>query len=283
MRNMLEDKGFRQILCEGGPSLLGSMLAAGVVDELDLTWSPMIVGGDAPRHRPRARPEPPASPEAPARGGRHHPRALVRQPLTAKLRDEARRPSAPSGPGSTFHSLVCRAASHGSIVTRSGRAAGQRQGRAHGDELVVDRVDQQDRGARARRRAATQLVLATSTGSCTPDQPACRAAPHQGAAQPTDRRRDAVGAGVVGDHVAPVDDRRVEDHVGDVVGQPGPAQGLQDDGATHRPADEEQLAGAALHRVQAGVLDVAPLREAQVVAAVGPTAGTDVVAVAGDR
>ena len=48
MRNMLEDKGFRQILCEGGPSLLGSMLEAGVVDELDLTWSPIIVGGKHP-------------------------------------------------------------------------------------------------------------------------------------------------------------------------------------------------------------------------------------------
>jgi riboflavin biosynthesis pyrimidine reductase len=48
MRNMLEDKGFRQILCEGGPSLLNSMLAAGVVDELDLTWSPVIVGGNHP-------------------------------------------------------------------------------------------------------------------------------------------------------------------------------------------------------------------------------------------
>ena len=48
MRNMLEDKGFRQILCEGGPSLLGSLLKAGVVDELDLTWSPIIVGGTHP-------------------------------------------------------------------------------------------------------------------------------------------------------------------------------------------------------------------------------------------
>ena len=48
MRNMLEDKGYRQILVEGGPSLLNSMLAAGVVDELDLTWSPLLVGGNHP-------------------------------------------------------------------------------------------------------------------------------------------------------------------------------------------------------------------------------------------
>jgi riboflavin biosynthesis pyrimidine reductase len=47
MRHMLEDKGFRQILCEGGPTLFGSLLAAAVVDELDLTWSPMLVGGHA--------------------------------------------------------------------------------------------------------------------------------------------------------------------------------------------------------------------------------------------
>ena len=48
MRHMLEDKGFRQILCEGGPSLFASLLAAGVVDELDLTWSPLLVGGEHP-------------------------------------------------------------------------------------------------------------------------------------------------------------------------------------------------------------------------------------------
>jgi len=46
MRHDLEDKGFRQILCEGGPQLFGSLLTAGVVDELDLTWSPLIVGGE---------------------------------------------------------------------------------------------------------------------------------------------------------------------------------------------------------------------------------------------
>ena len=46
MRHLLEDQGARQILCEGGPALFGSLLEAGVVDELDLTWSPMIVGGD---------------------------------------------------------------------------------------------------------------------------------------------------------------------------------------------------------------------------------------------
>ncbi|HEV7194316.1 MAG TPA: dihydrofolate reductase family protein [Pedococcus sp.] len=45
MRHMLEDRGFRQILCEGGPALFGSMLEAGIVDELALTWSPKLVAG----------------------------------------------------------------------------------------------------------------------------------------------------------------------------------------------------------------------------------------------
>ena len=41
--------GLRRVLLEGGPTLLGSALAAGRVDELCLTWSPLLVGGDAPR------------------------------------------------------------------------------------------------------------------------------------------------------------------------------------------------------------------------------------------
>jgi riboflavin biosynthesis pyrimidine reductase len=41
----LEDRGFRSILSEGGPSLFGAMLEAGVVDEVDLTWAPTLVGG----------------------------------------------------------------------------------------------------------------------------------------------------------------------------------------------------------------------------------------------
>jgi riboflavin biosynthesis pyrimidine reductase len=45
-RAALEERGMRQILSEGGPHLLSSLLGAGVVDELDLTWAPSIVGGD---------------------------------------------------------------------------------------------------------------------------------------------------------------------------------------------------------------------------------------------
>jgi riboflavin biosynthesis pyrimidine reductase len=42
-------RGLTKILCEGGPSLLGAMEAADAVDELCLTVSPLLVGGEAGR------------------------------------------------------------------------------------------------------------------------------------------------------------------------------------------------------------------------------------------
>ena len=40
----------RALLCEGGPTLNRALLAAGVVDELFLTLSPLLAGNaDAPR------------------------------------------------------------------------------------------------------------------------------------------------------------------------------------------------------------------------------------------
>jgi len=45
----LAARGMPQILCEGGPHLFGSLLDADVVDELCLTLSPRLVGGDAGR------------------------------------------------------------------------------------------------------------------------------------------------------------------------------------------------------------------------------------------
>ncbi|CAN5459557.1 pyrimidine reductase family protein [soil metagenome] len=45
----LLERGLSQQHCEGGPSLFGSLLAAGVVDELCLTVSPHLVSGDAGR------------------------------------------------------------------------------------------------------------------------------------------------------------------------------------------------------------------------------------------
>jgi riboflavin biosynthesis pyrimidine reductase len=52
----LVESGMPEITCEGGPQLLRSALAAGIVDELDLSIAPALVGGevrlvgDAPLH-----------------------------------------------------------------------------------------------------------------------------------------------------------------------------------------------------------------------------------------
>lgn len=45
----LRERGLAQILCEGGPHLFGSLLAAGLVDELCLTISPLLAGPGAGR------------------------------------------------------------------------------------------------------------------------------------------------------------------------------------------------------------------------------------------
>ncbi|MBW5484950.1 pyrimidine reductase family protein [Streptomyces bambusae] len=45
----LADRGLRRQLTEGGPRLLGQFVAAGVLDELCLTVSPMLTAGDAQR------------------------------------------------------------------------------------------------------------------------------------------------------------------------------------------------------------------------------------------
>jgi riboflavin biosynthesis pyrimidine reductase len=39
--------GHEQVLCEGGPQLLHAGLTAGVVDELDLSIAPALVGSEA--------------------------------------------------------------------------------------------------------------------------------------------------------------------------------------------------------------------------------------------
>ena len=45
----LAGRGLTRLLCEGGPSLLADVAAAGRLDELCLTISPQLVGGDGPR------------------------------------------------------------------------------------------------------------------------------------------------------------------------------------------------------------------------------------------
>lgn len=49
LRGALEQRGLLQVLCEGGPHLFGSFLAADAVDELCLTLSPVLEGGHAGR------------------------------------------------------------------------------------------------------------------------------------------------------------------------------------------------------------------------------------------
>jgi riboflavin biosynthesis pyrimidine reductase len=45
----LAERGLRRVQLEGGPTLLGRVAAAGRLDELCLTWSPLLVAGDGPR------------------------------------------------------------------------------------------------------------------------------------------------------------------------------------------------------------------------------------------
>ncbi|MFG2261902.1 pyrimidine reductase family protein [Streptomyces sp. NPDC048720] len=47
--NALAGLGYTRLLTEGGPRLLGQLVAAGVLDELCLTVSPMLTAGDAQR------------------------------------------------------------------------------------------------------------------------------------------------------------------------------------------------------------------------------------------
>lgn len=49
VRAALTARGLPQVLCEGGPHLFGTLLAADVVDELCLTLSPLLEGGRAGR------------------------------------------------------------------------------------------------------------------------------------------------------------------------------------------------------------------------------------------
>ncbi|HEU4348368.1 MAG TPA: pyrimidine reductase family protein [Actinoplanes sp.] len=45
----LHERGATQLLCEGGPHLLGALTSADLVDEMCLTISPLLIGGDAGR------------------------------------------------------------------------------------------------------------------------------------------------------------------------------------------------------------------------------------------
>jgi riboflavin biosynthesis pyrimidine reductase len=46
----MEQRGLRRIVCEGGPTLLHDFVAAGVLDEADITFSPMFAGTNMSPH-----------------------------------------------------------------------------------------------------------------------------------------------------------------------------------------------------------------------------------------
>lgn len=49
LRAILAERGIADVLCEGGPSFLGALVAGGAVDELCLTMAGRLVVGDGPR------------------------------------------------------------------------------------------------------------------------------------------------------------------------------------------------------------------------------------------
>jgi riboflavin-specific deaminase-like protein len=49
LRWLLEERGIRSVLCEGGPTLHGRLREEGLADELFLTIAPKLVGGEGPR------------------------------------------------------------------------------------------------------------------------------------------------------------------------------------------------------------------------------------------
>jgi 5-amino-6-(5-phosphoribosylamino)uracil reductase len=59
MLEVLGQRGLRRLLCEGGPALLGDLVAARLVDELCLTLAPMMVAGQVRRIADGAGAEPP--------------------------------------------------------------------------------------------------------------------------------------------------------------------------------------------------------------------------------
>jgi riboflavin biosynthesis pyrimidine reductase len=49
VKQALVDRGWTNLLSEGGPSLLRALVASGAADELTLTWVPRLIGGVHPR------------------------------------------------------------------------------------------------------------------------------------------------------------------------------------------------------------------------------------------
>jgi riboflavin biosynthesis pyrimidine reductase len=52
MHVLRQEYNIKTLLCEGGPRVYGSLMAAGLIDEEFLTLSPVVIGQDANRSRP---------------------------------------------------------------------------------------------------------------------------------------------------------------------------------------------------------------------------------------
>jgi len=48
LAHLRREEGVGAVLCEGGPTLFGQLVAGGLVDDLFLTTTPVAIGGDAP-------------------------------------------------------------------------------------------------------------------------------------------------------------------------------------------------------------------------------------------
>ena len=77
LKQSLVDRGFGDILCEGGPHLLRDLLDQGVADELDCTFVPRMVAGTQPRITDGPPVDVPLQPAHPGRGRRHPAGSLV--------------------------------------------------------------------------------------------------------------------------------------------------------------------------------------------------------------
>ena len=85
--------GFRRIHCEGGPGLLGSLVAADLLDECCLTIAPMLLGSGAPADAAGGAARPGALGPGRGRVGGDHLFTRYRRPVTADASERTgRRP-----------------------------------------------------------------------------------------------------------------------------------------------------------------------------------------------
>ena len=77
LKQTLADRGWAELLCEGGPHLLRDLVASGAADELCATIVPQLVGGEHPRILQGPPVDVPLRLHTAPGGGGHPARALV--------------------------------------------------------------------------------------------------------------------------------------------------------------------------------------------------------------